>query len=308
MKGLDLAESYYREIGSPMIAAKFPEHKKRIAAGLVGPGSECFGFDDELSRDHDWGPGFCLWLTEQDRPAIGPTLQEAYDRLPTRFRGLGPRVASLGEEGRVGVCGVVPFFRTYTGLERPPQSLREWLAIPEASLAVCTNGRVFDDPAGVFSAWRETLKGFYPRDVWLKKIASRCATVAQAGQYNFERSLRRGERFAAHYALTQFCADAMSLVFLLNRRYAPFYKWMHRAVRDLPLLGARIHAMVAELTEERDDGARVPMIEEMCGLLIEELRREQLSDSRSDFLLEHAHSVHGRIEDPELGARFFVVS
>jgi hypothetical protein len=308
VKGLDLAEAYFREIGAPMIAEKFPDHADRIAAGLVGPGSECFGFDDELSRDHDWGPGFCLWLTRDSHEAIGRFLQEEYEKLPGTFRGFGPRLASPGEEGRTGVCEVTSFYRNYTGLDHTPKSLREWLVIPEQSLAVCTNGRVFHDPPGDFSSRREALEGFYPRDARLKKIASRCATIAQAGQYNFERSLKRGEQFAAQYAVTKFCADAISLVFLLNRRYTPFYKWMHRALRGLPLLGSRMHGMVEKLALEGDGHAKIPMIEGMCEVLVEELRREGLSDSKSDFLLDHAHSVHSRIDDPELGSRFFVVN
>ena len=53
MKGLDLAESYFRELGRPMIHERFPEYEDRIAAGFVGPGSECYGFDDEVSRDQN---------------------------------------------------------------------------------------------------------------------------------------------------------------------------------------------------------------------------------------------------------------
>ena len=60
MKGIELSRRFFEEYGRKMIEDEFGEQKERICAGLVGHGSECFGFDDELSRDHDFTPGFCL--------------------------------------------------------------------------------------------------------------------------------------------------------------------------------------------------------------------------------------------------------
>ena len=308
MKGLDLAEEYYREHGVQMISNRFSAYTGRIAAGFVGPGSECFGYDDEISRDHDWGPGFCMWLTAEDHVEIGSTLQEEYEKLPDNFMGFGPRLISPGEEGRTGVCTTASFYKTRTGLDHPPQKLGEWLHIPEQSLAVCTNGRVFHDPLGQFTRWREHLKGFYPEDIRLKKIASRCVTIAQSGQYNFERSLNRNELFAVQYSEMKFCSDVMSLLFLLNRRYTPFYKWMHHAAKDLPVLGQQVHALILELMEEQDSGMKMKTIERICALLIDELQQEGLTDSQSDFLLDHAHSVHSRIQDKVLGERFSIIN
>ena len=51
LKGLDLAEAYYRQYGEPMLREQFPELADKVAAGLIGSGSECLGFDDELSQD-----------------------------------------------------------------------------------------------------------------------------------------------------------------------------------------------------------------------------------------------------------------
>lgn len=307
MKGLDLAEAYYQTHGAPMISSQFGSFAQRIAVGFVGPGSEFFGFDDDISRDHDWGPGFCIWLTADDFEAIGAELQQAYKSLPETFEGFGPRITSPGEEARTGVSEISAFYKTYTGLDHIPKSLCEWLHIPESSLATCTNGKIFADPLGEFSRWRGALLDYYPEDVRLKKIASRCMTAAQAGQYNFARSLKRRECFALRYAETKFCTDVISLVFLLNKKYTPFYKWMHPAVKPLPILGETIHMMISTLIEQTDLDAKLSVIEEICECIIEQLKREELSDSDSDFLLDHAHSIYERISDQHLREHVSVV-
>lgn len=299
MKGLELAESYYRAVGQPVLAARFAGWEERLAAGLAGPGSECFGFDDEISRDHDWGPAFCLWLGDEEYLEIGDRLREAYLELPPVFMGFGPRRASPGEEWRVGPCRTSDFFRRFTGLDRPPETLEEWLRIPEANLAACTNGKIFSDPGGGFTRWRQALLD-YPEDVRLDRIASLCLSVGQTGQYNFARSVRRAEPFAAAYSAVKFGADAIGLVFLLNRRYAPFYKWLHRAVGDLPLLGRSVHDRVGALVQTAEPARREEIMEEICVLLADELRRQGLSDWPGDFLLEHAPRVRAQITDPGL--------
>ena len=42
-KGLELSQEYYERIGRPVLEELFPAYLDRIAVGLVGEGSECFG-------------------------------------------------------------------------------------------------------------------------------------------------------------------------------------------------------------------------------------------------------------------------
>ena len=274
-----------------------------MAAGLVGDGSDCFGYDDSLSRDHDWGPGFAIWLSAKDYERFGRNVQALYNALPPIHKGFGPRRATPGNENRTGVSTVDEFYRRFTGFADAPMRFSDWLMIPESALAACTNGAVFHDPSGAFSARRERFLSFYPEDVRRKKIASRCMTIGQSGQYNFSRCLKRNDRVALQYAQAKFIADLISLVFLLNRRYAPFYKWMHRALSALPLEGPWFHERIGQLAKANDDALKPDMIETLCQKIIAMLKAQGLSDSVSSFLPDHGPAILSGIGDPNLKNR-----
>ncbi len=299
MKGLELCRSFFERHGAPMISKEFSDFRHRIAAGMAGEGSECLGFDDPISRDHDWGPGFCLWLDDNDFDEIGKPLQAAYDQLPRMFMGFIRTPGPLSA-GKVGVFKTSDFYKRFVGLAHAPETLWQWVRQSDESLCACTSGDVFSDPLGRFSRIRQTLLDFYPEDVRMFKIACRCAACARSGQYNFIRCAKRKETFAAAYALHDFCSGLMGLVFLLKRRYSPFFKWKHRATRELGPLGTAVHDQVNTLMRIRKDEDKQAIIESLSLSVINELKNQGLSDSNSDFLLDHSLSVQRRISSDML--------
>lgn len=299
MRGLDLARQFFAEQGHPLFRSEFGTDVDVIAAGLVGDGSDCLGFDDSHSTDHDWGPGFCCWLRATDFDRIGARLADAYAKLPRQFLGYERKMSEWGD-GRVGVFEIDTFYKRFLGSKGIPQSLADWMRLPEANLAACTSGEVFVDPPGEFSRIRGQLRAFFPDDVRLAKIAARCMSAGQAGQYNFHRSIWRGEHFAARYAETKFCADTMSIIYLLNRTYAPFYKWLHRGLSLLPRQGNFIAHKVTSLTDASAYEDKKRLIGEMASAVIREIQIEGLSHSDSPFLVDHGPEVHSRISDSAL--------
>ena len=296
MKGLEEAKALYEARGAEMIHTQFPELEGRIAVGLAGHGSECFGFDDELSRDHDFEPGFCLWLTDEDDLAFGTRLSHAYREL---VAGAPAERSALGEK-KLGVIRSSDFYRRYTGCSGAPESPEHWLALPSYALAEATNGEIWRDDLGEFSAVRETLLHGMPEDVRRKKIAARAVSMAQSGQYNYARCLAHGEAGAAQLALTEFVRSACSMVFLLNRAHEPYYKWCFRAMQRLERLSELKEALEFLLVGENDSTLRQGVVEDICAQVITELRRQGLTDSRSDYLEAHAFEVQERIESHAL--------
>lgn len=325
--GLKLARAYWQEFGKPLIAERYPEYQGRIAAGLVGHGSECYGFDDELSHDHDFGPGFCLWLTDEDYAAIGERLQADYESLPDTFMGFGPKSQTARAQGagrRVGVFRVGAFFESITGYRQAPPADRphEWLMLDEPTLAAATNGEVFADPLGAFSKTRQGFK-LMPEDVRLSLISRRLGMIAQAGQYNLPRMLQRGDGAAAWCAINEFAEAVASLVFLINTPvsagYMPYYKWRFAALRRLSRrMAARLPGVCAQLEDvlrlasaacfggvgfgEGGKGAApaakqvVSVVESICAEIVAELRREGLTDSDETFLEWQRPYVEEHIE------------
>lgn len=325
--GLKLARAYWNKYGKPLIVERYPEYQGRIAAGLVGHGSECYGFDDELSHDHDFGPGFCLWLTDEDYAAIGERLQADYESLPDTFMGFGPKSQTARAQGagrRIGVFRIGDFFESVTGYRQAPPADRphEWLMLDEPTLAAATNGEVFADPLGAFSKTRQGFK-LMPEDVRLSLISRRLGMIAQAGQYNLPRMLQRGDGAAAWCAINEFAEAVASLVFLINTPvsagYMPYYKWRFAALRRLSRrMAARLPDACAQLEDvlrlasaacfggvgfgEGGKGAApaakqvVSIVESICAEIVAELGREGLTDSDETFLEWQRPYVEEHIE------------
>ena len=322
--GMELARDFWEQAGKPMLQSRYPDYAERIAVGLVGYGSECFGFDDALSRDHDFAPRFCLWLTDEDYAAIGTALQEDYECIAHAWRSehssadlpdspTTPR--AQGTMRRDGVFRIGDFFETLTGYrEAPPQDApHEWLALDESTLATATNGRIFADALGIFSKTRQGFT-FMPEDVRLSLISRRLGMLSQAGQYNLPRMLQRGDGAAAMTSIHEFTQAAISLVFLVNNPvsvgYAPYYKWRFAALRRLSRrMATRLPGVCAQLEEilhlasaacfgvpgttaehKASTMATPPadrinaIIERICADIVSELQREGLTRSQETFL------------------------
>lgn len=328
LKGLALARAFWEQHGRPMIAERYPEYRGRIAAGLMGHGSDCYGFDDATSRDHDFGPGFCLWLTAADYAAIGERLQADYDALPAEFLDVGPRVETArasGQGRRVGVFEVGAFFESLTGRTTAPAatSPHEWLMLDEPTLAAATNGAVFADPLGEVGAARDGFRRM-PPDVRLALLGQRLGMMAQAGQYNVPRMLGRADGEAAWLSVSEFVRASASAVFLLNGPatvgYLPYYKWHFAALRELASRPVsrlpHVHVALAETLRlasaacfggagfgEGGKGATpararlAEVIEGVCADVVAELRAQRLTSSEDPFLEAHRTQLRLRIGD-----------
>lgn len=356
VSGLKLARAFWTQMGKPMIAAKYPQYAGRIAAGLVGHGSECYGFDDAYSQDHDFGPRFCLWLTDEDYAAIGEQLEVDYEALPRKFSvdaqgrvtfeaharsdasgafpsaGAGSPVTprAQGANRRDGVFRIGDFFESITGYHTAPAQTapHEWLMLQESTLAAATNGEVFADPTGLFSKTRQGFKNM-PDDVRLALISKRLGMIAQAGQYNLPRSLKRGDGAAAWLSIHEFVQATASLVFLVNVPmvvgYMPYYKWQFAALRKLsgsmfallPNVGEQLETVMRLSSATCYGGAgfgeggkgAAPAIEKINDIveqiavdIVKELKREHLTTSGETFLEWQRPYVEDHIasDDPVL--------
>ena len=304
MNGLEISRAYFDECGMPMLEEKFPELLPHVAAGLFGSGSECFGFDDELSRDHDFDPGFMLLLPDEDVIDRKQefALERAYAALPKEFMGVErPMMAPVGGSRR-GVMRMADFFKEKTGSTSGNLTMEQWLAVPSYALAEAVNGQVFFDGSGELTRVREAL-AHYPEDVRRKKLAGNLLLAAQAGQYNYLRCLRHGETAAAQLAVIAVAQSVMEIVFLLNDAYQPFYKWQFRAIRALPKLPFAAE-LVEYLITTNNDGHlaqdKYEVIEDISADIIAELEAQGLTAADCVDLEKHAYSVNDGIADGNL--------
>ena len=300
-KGLEICEAFYKEYGAKMIHEQFPEYEDRIAVGLVGEGSDCFGYDDVVSQDHDFGPGFAMWVTKETYMQIGSVLQRAYDELPQEYMG----IRRMDAQNRTGVMIIEDFYEKILGIKGEPKTEIEWYNLPAGVILSATNGKVFKDEEGIFSGIRRRLKDCYPEKVRILKIAEEVARISTFGQYNYPRCMIRRDYVTARIVLGEFMKHSMQMVYLLNRTNEPYYKWLRKGMKDLVILPeiGEILDDIADMKDQRNAWMEDPSsydsesinendqvqltIEIICKLILEELKAQGIVEGDDSYLDHH---------------------
>jgi len=267
---------------------------ERIAVGRLGWGSDCIGADDEISRDHAWGPQLDVLLLDEDMGGeLERTIRKLAEKLPSDF--LGYRVLGMYPGSVDG------FFNLRVGRIEPPTRAKDWLYCREHGIFDVTHGEVFYDGPGILTRRREEFGRYYPRDVWLKRLSACCMWIYGYGDLNFSRAIKRKDLTVTHIVLTHFVEEFMQFIFLVNRQYAPYWKWRRHELLKLPCLANEVDRLIALLVENHDWSVREQAVRDSDRLVRKWLVDQQLSSlSLEANLALHARDVHNLIEDAEL--------
>lgn len=295
MKLIDLSKKYYLEYGKPMIESKFRAYSDKIAVGFLGNGSEMYGFDDEISKDHDFSVGFMMFLDKETYDLIGFRLLREYLKLPKAFMGVELVQNGRYMNNKYGVYEIEDFYidkiGTYNKL-----SLDDFLTIESNYLAEATNGCVFYDKQGLFTEYRNYLLDF-PRDVYLQKLGRHLVLAGQSGQYNYNRQIKREDSCSCSLCLNEFINNVISILYLVNNKYELYYKWKLRGLDNIKSL-SEVLVLVKDILNNNYSCEKISIkIEVISNLIINYLKKEELSNSSSANLEEHAFRVHNKIKD-----------
>lgn len=216
-----------------------------LAFGIVGEGSECLKYDDDISRDHDLNFGFCIFIPDDFDEKLRFKLSRIYSKLPKEYKGYKKPLIGPAGTNRRGVFRIGDFYRKHIGVfydeivaKRKYLSLdyNFYLSLKPFYLLNASNGEVFLDNYGEFSFVRQVLKKGYPKDIILKKLSIYSISAHQEGAYNFERMMKRGDLGASAICCYEFVKAIVSIIYLLNNSYEPYYKWCIRGLDDLNVL------------------------------------------------------------------------
>ena len=300
---VEVSHEFFEQIVLPFLQEHFVNELSQMACGIFGYGSECLGMDDEISRDHHWGVRVDILMPDEMFHAKSDQiLQQIAGITPETFSGLPMQVPE--QEGQTKGTGIAPeslesFLLRTIGLTAPPKDYHEWLSMPEEDILHVVNGEVWHDPCQKFTKVRKVLQGYYPEPVWLSRISQACSMFS-GGVYTLTRATQRNNAVSATTSFGQAIKCALWVIYLLNRQYYPWEKWIYPLFRRLPQLSDVIDPLIIEAVDlDTSWERRLSILEEISDILDEKLvdmgvippHPKFLRSSTSGYrLLEHAEA------------------
>jgi hypothetical protein len=258
LDGRELARQFHADVVARVLARAMP--RLRYAAGRLGSGSDVLGFDDAMSRDHDWGCRLNQLVDSTDHGAVPQVRQLLERELPQSYRGYPVRFPVTWDTSRshkVDVATVAGFAKGRLGVD-PTGGLPvlDWLVLTGQSILEVTAGPIFTDRTAELAPVRAML-AWYPPDIERYVLAAGWQKIAD-GMPVAARTADRGDELGSRVLSARLAGDLMWLAFVLERRWPPYAKWRGTAFRALAvaaeLAGPLTAAATAPGWHSREDG------------------------------------------------------
>jgi hypothetical protein len=218
----ELSRAFYAEVIRPLLSGR--PH----GAALLGWGSDVLGYDTERSTDHGWGPRVLVFVDEE--AAVEDAQSALSGRLPDEFRGWPVRFGwdAVPVTDHVTVTTHARWLVEHLGVDAIARmSTLDWLLTPQQLLLGVVAGPVYADSSGALSAVRESL-AWYPDQVWRWLLACQWHRLAQEEAF-VARTAEVGDETGSAVTAARLVRDSMRLALLIDRRYAPYQKWLGTA-------------------------------------------------------------------------------
>ena len=258
VSGGELARRFHADVVAPLLARAMPG--LGYAAGRLGSGSDVLGFDDAMSRDHDWGCRLTLLVDEADSEAV-PHIAGLLEReLPGSYLGRPVRFPVTWDSSRthkVDVATVAGFATSRLGVD-PTGGLPalDWLVLTGQSVLEVIAGPVFTDRTAELEPVRAALR-WYPPDIERYVLAAGWQRLSQEMPM-VGRSAERGDELGSRLLSARLADDLMWLAFAVSRRWPPYAKWRGTAFQSLDvapdLSGPLAAAAAAPDWHDRESG------------------------------------------------------
>ena len=127
--------------------------------------------------------------------------------------------------------------------------------------------------------------------------------MGQAGQYNYSRCIKRNDTAAAQLAVIEFAKAALNTIFLLNKKYMPYYKWSFRALNEcekLSFLSNDLEFLISSGNDKITAEKKIVLIEKICSDIFEELKLQKLTKYQGNEAEAHAYAVNNTIKNNDI--------
>ncbi len=249
--GAEVARAFYADAVRPIIH----EHLAGVGylAGRLGSGSDVIGYDDAVSVDHDFGCRLTLLVDDEAGQLITKVDAVLEDQLPESFEGRPVRFATTWDERvrhKVDLRTVHDFASSRLGFDvRGPLAPEAWLCLTGQSVLEVVGGPVFHDTTTSYARVVAALT-WYPDDVWLYALAAGWQRLSQELPL-VGRAGHRGDDLGSRVIAMRLTRDLIHLAFLLERRWAPYPKWLGTALSELSV-GSPLGARLADVASSSD--------------------------------------------------------